>query len=206
MTATSWTITNTEWVNIGTGPLVVTLTEWKPLYVVVSDTKPAIDAEAQFIIGQGPSGIMRVFWNSEIVWLKCADVFPATTIAVDTDIVIEPQTLITTEQFKLDTGTKTASATAGAATLDKSSGKITSESLTTAAGATYTLTLTDSQIAAADLVFASVALGSATTGMPTITTIKPAAGSVVIIVQNIHASAALNGTIVIAFAVIKGAA
>ena len=109
----------------------------------------------------------------------------------------------TVSQFHLDTGTKTATATAGAATLNKMSGTVTSESLTTAAGATYTLTVTDSDIAAADIVGAAVQLGTATTGMPTITTTTPAAGSVVIVVQNIHASAALNGTIKIAFWVLK---
>jgi len=111
--------------------------------------------------------------------------------------------LISGGSFQLDTGTKTATATAGAATLAKDSGKITSEALTTAAGATYTLTLTNTAIAAADMVFASVALGTATTGMPVVTRVTPAAGSVVIIVQNIHASAALNGTIVISFMVAK---
>lgn len=104
---------------------------------------------------------------------------------------------------KVDTGTKTAAASAGAATLNKSAGVITSEALTTAAGATYTLTLTDSTIAAADQVMASVALGTATTGMPVVATVTPAAGSVVIVAQNIHASAALNGTIKIAFVVFK---
>ena len=97
----------------------------------------------------------------------------------------------------------TASATAGAATLAKDGGVITSESLTTAAGATYTLTITDTVIAAADLVFASVSLGTSTTGTPAITTVTPAAGSLVIVVQNIHASAAFNGTIKIAFMAIK---
>jgi hypothetical protein len=103
----------------------------------------------------------------------------------------------------IDSGTKTATATAGAATLSKGSGVITSEALTTAAGATYTLTLTNTAIAAADMVFASVANGTATTGTPVVATVKPAAGSVVIIIQNIHASAAVNGTLKIAFAVLK---
>lgn len=111
--------------------------------------------------------------------------------------------LISGGALQVDTGTKTATATGGAATLAKDSGKITSESLTTAAGATYTLTLTNSAIAAADMVFASVALGTATTGMPVITRVTPGATSVVIVVQNIHASAALNGTIVISFLVAK---
>jgi hypothetical protein len=103
----------------------------------------------------------------------------------------------------IDSGTKTAAATAGAATLNKSAGVITSEALSTAAGASYTLTLTDSQIAAADQVFASVGYGTSTTGTPSVTRITPAAGSVVIIVQNVHASAALNGTIKVAFFVLK---
>jgi hypothetical protein len=105
--------------------------------------------------------------------------------------------------FAIDSGTKTAAATAGTATLSKSAGVITSEALSTAAAASYTLTLTNTVIAAADQVFASVALGTATTGTPVITSVKEAAGSVVIIVKNIDASAALNGTIKIKFAVLK---
>lgn len=105
--------------------------------------------------------------------------------------------------LQLDSGTKTATATAGAATLNKDSGKITTESLTTAKGAEYTLTLTNSAIAAADMVFASVALGTATTGLPMVTTITPAAGSVVIKVLNNDANDALNGTLKISFMVLK---
>lgn len=110
--------------------------------------------------------------------------------------------LVTAESLKLDTGTKTATATTGAATLSKTAGAVTSEALTTAAGATYTLTLTNTKIAAASQVFASVKYGTATAGMPAVTMVTPAAGSVDIIVQNVHASAALDGTIVISFMVL----
>lgn len=72
---------------------------------------------------------------------------------------------------------------------------ITTEALTTAAGATYTLTITDASISATSIVFVTVGLGSSTTGTPALTTVTPGAGSVVIIVQNIHATAALNGTL-----------
>ena len=99
----------------------------------------------------------------------------------------------------VDAGTKTATATAGAATLNKGSGIITSEVLTTAAGATYTLTITNSTIVASDQVFASVQMGTATTGMPVITTTSVSANTITTVVQNIHASAALNGTIQISF-------
>ncbi|MBX9593931.1 MAG: hypothetical protein K2X46_06185 [Roseomonas sp.] len=110
---------------------------------------------------------------------------------------------VTATPLRVDIGTKTAAATAGAATLDKLAGVITSEALTTAAGASYTLTLTNSTIAAADQVFASVGYGTSTTGAPVVTRVTPAAGSVVVVVQNIHASAALNGTIRISFLVVK---
>ena len=111
--------------------------------------------------------------------------------------------LETVGSLKVDTGTKTATASSGAATLNKSAGVVTSEALTTAAGATYTRTLTNSVVAAADQVFASVNLGAGTGGTPTIASVTPAAGSVVIVVQNIHASAAFNAAIKILFHVLK---
>lgn len=110
---------------------------------------------------------------------------------------------IETSQLSLGKGTKTASATSGAATLSQPSGKITSEALTTAAAATYTLTLTNTKIVATDIVLVSVAYGSATAGAPVVQLVTPAAGSVVIIIKNVHASSALDGTIVISYAVVK---
>jgi hypothetical protein len=109
----------------------------------------------------------------------------------------------TTNTFALDTGTKTATATAGAATLNKSSGKITTEALTTAGLTTYTLTLTNSQIAAADTVFVSLANGTNSTGIPTVGLVTPGVGSVVIIINNAAAVTAFNGTLVISFACMK---
>lgn len=95
----------------------------------------------------------------------------------------------------------TATATAGAATLNNRFGVITSEALTTAQDASYTLTVTNSQIAATDMVFVSVANGTNSQGTTVVTKVTPAAGSLVVIVTNKHASAvALNGTLKIAFA------
>jgi hypothetical protein len=96
-------------------------------------------------------------------------------------------------------GTKTATATAGAATLNQPSGTITSEALTTAAGATYTLTITNNTIGTTDQVFASVANGTNSAGTPTVTTVAPGNGQIVAIVRNAHASAAFNGTIKVTF-------
>jgi hypothetical protein len=126
-----------------------------------------------------------------------------TTPAAAAVTTLSTSGLATVASAKLDTGTKTSSATSGAATLNKMSGVITSEALTTAKGAFYTLTLTNSSIAAADIVFASVQLGTSTTGTPIITTVTPAAGSVVIAVFNDDAANAFNGTIKISFAVFK---
>ncbi len=98
-------------------------------------------------------------------------------------------------------GSGTATATAGAATLNNRFRKVTSEALTTAQNGVYTLTITNSAVAADDIVMASVANGTNTQGTPTVTREQPAAGSLVILISNLHASAqALNGTIVVSFA------
>ena len=96
---------------------------------------------------------------------------------------------------------KTATGSSNAATLNAPSGVVTTESVTTAAGATFTETITDDDVAAADVCIASVT--TAGTGTPAVTKVTPAAGSLVIIVQNIHASAAFNNTLKIAFACFK---
>lgn len=96
----------------------------------------------------------------------------------------------------------TATATAGAATLNGYVGTITSEALTTAAAAEYTLTLSNSVLAVGDIVLPSVdANGSA--GTPGIGGCTVTAGQVVITVTNLHASAAFDGAIKINFVVVK---
>ena len=107
------------------------------------------------------------------------------------------------ENLSVGSGVKTATAVAGAVTLNKTSGYIVSESLTTAAGATYTLTITNSAIVAVDTAFASVQMRGSTTGLPHIATVSTSAGALTIVVRNAHASAALNGTISVSFLVIK---
>lgn len=100
------------------------------------------------------------------------------------------------------TGSGTATAVAGAATLANRFGKITTEALTTAAAASYTLTITNTAVKATDMVVGSIAYGTATTGEPAISRITPADGSLVIIVRNNAAAAAVNGTLVISYAAI----
>jgi hypothetical protein len=94
-----------------------------------------------------------------------------------------------------------ATAANGAATLDAVSGVITTEALDTAAGAYYTLTLTNSFIKATSKVLPTLDYGSNTTEvlMGTVTT---AAGRAVFKVKNSHATAAMNGTLKIGFLVV----
>ena len=127
----------------------------------------------------------------------------ALSVASLSSTTVDSSGRTTAGSLALDSGTKTAAATAGAATLNKDAGVITSEALTTAAAAAYTLTITNSSIAAADQVFASLQNGTNSAGIPVIERVTPGAGSVVIVVRNLHAADALNGTIKIAFAVLK---
>ena len=96
----------------------------------------------------------------------------------------------------------TATATAGAATLNDPSGIITTENLTTAAGATYTLTLTNSAIDANSLVMVNVSNGTNTTGVPVVSTVKATLHQVVIVILNAATITAFSGgTLAIGFTV-----
>lgn len=99
-----------------------------------------------------------------------------------------------------DTGTATS--TAAAATVSKQSGIVTSEALTTAAGASWDLVLTNTKIAATSKVFASVQNGTNSQGIPVVGAITPGSGSATIKVFNLHASQAFNGTIKVTFGIV----
>lgn len=106
------------------------------------------------------------------------------------------------EGISSEVGTGTASS--AAVTINKRFGIITSESLTTAQNAVATITLTNSEVAAGDLVLATLGNGSNTQGTPTLTRSTVTANTVTFKISNLHASSeALNGTLIIYFAVIK---
>ena len=95
-----------------------------------------------------------------------------------------------------------ATAASGAATLNASVGTVTSEALTTAQNAIYTLTITNDQVSADSVCLASVTDGTNTQGTPMVVRVTPADGSLVVTVANKHAtSQALNGTIKVNFSV-----
>lgn len=133
--------------------------------------------------------------------LAAASITGSETIPADTNLArgAAPQTVAITsanlKTYAQGGAIVTATGASNASTANGERVIITTEALTTAAGATFTETITDSSVVAASLANCSVALGTATTGMPAVTTTTPGAGSLVVIVQNIHASAALNGTI-----------
>ena len=119
---------------------------------------------------------------------------------------VQPQTVAATAfqvaAIAAAAAAQTASATAGAATKNTNLGVITSESISTAAGSNYTLTLTNSVVTATSAVQAAAYLGTSTAGGPLqVVSVTPASGSVVIVVKN-AGTAALNGTIVIPYQVL----
>lgn len=97
--------------------------------------------------------------------------------------------------FSWQSTINTATASSWAATCNWILVQVTSESLTTAAAAEYTLTLTNNKIKAGSVIFASVWLGTSTAWTPWIWWVTASNGSVVITVTNLHASDAFNGTI-----------
>lgn len=99
----------------------------------------------------------------------------------------------------------TATAASGAATCNGYLCRITSESLTTAAAAEYTLTLTNDKIDANSVLFTSAAKGTSTQGTVIAGGAKAGAGTATIVVSNVHASEALNGTIIIDVLVVNPA-
>lgn len=101
----------------------------------------------------------------------------------------------------LDSGT--CASTAAACTLNKQAGIITSESLVTAAAGTWPLVLTNSLISASSNIIAQATWGTATGGTPLVTKITPGAGSATIVVTNISAGTALNGTILLSFTLLN---
>lgn len=96
----------------------------------------------------------------------------------------------------------TATATAGAATLANKCGVITTEALTAPAGSIYTLTLTDTVIAATDIILFSVGNGTNTTGLAIQGQATAAAGSATITFRQANATN-FNGTMLIQYFVFK---
>ena len=102
----------------------------------------------------------------------------------------------------LSAGITTGTAASGAVTVTGQLAVITTEALTTAAGADYTLTVTDTRIDAGCAVFVTVGNGTNTTVPYFAHSVAVSEDTAVILVRNAHASAALNGTLKITILVL----
>lgn len=99
--------------------------------------------------------------------------------------------------------TQATSASTGV-TLNKVTGQITTVALTTAAAAEERFTVTNSTVAATDVVALSTTYNG--NGTPMLSAVNVTAGAFDVVVTNAHASAAFNAVMVINFAVVKGVA
>ena len=88
--------------------------------------------------------------------------------------------------------------TSNAGTLATTSGLVTTESLSTAAGATQGFTVTNSLVAATSNIVIDVHNGTNQFGAPALQSLTPAAGSFSAVIVN-NGTAAFNGTLQIPF-------
>lgn len=146
------------------------------------------------------NGVTTVFPNNVVSELGSTFLIPVDTGLPNGQV---PQTVAATvfQLAALSTEflANTATSTAGAATLNTKGGTITTESLSTAVGSTYTFTLTDSQVTAAgNPVQVAMYSKTNTGGIIALTSTTNAAGSVVWVFTNVGTTA-FNGTMTIVF-------
>jgi len=89
--------------------------------------------------------------------------------------------------------------------LDAIAGTITTVSTTLAAAAEADFVVTNSKVAATDVVVANIK-STASAGTPLVSVVAVAAGSFTVRITNLHASAALDNTLLINFVVVKAQA
>src|SRR5262245_7501003 len=110
-------------------------------------------------------------------------------------------------QFVLTQPNTTGTSSAGAVTVAASgSGKITTESVNTAAAGTYALAITNPLVEAGDIGLCAFAQGTNSAGTPLATFTTVAAGVLTCRIYNGHATNAFNGTFVVSYLIIKQSA
>lgn len=107
-------------------------------------------------------------------------------------------------QIDVDSSTTTAVGTGGTstATLSKMAGVVTTDAITTAAAANHVMTITNTLVAAGDIVQISQNGGANSAGTPLFSAVA-GAGTITVTIFNKHASAAFNGTLIFSFLVLK---
>lgn len=128
-----------------------------------------------------------------------------TNIGIDSGslLVVSPTDYIGYQTGAGGAVTQITSASTGV-TLSKPCGQITTVALTTAAAAEEEFTVTNTLVAATDVVVVGTTYAGA--GTPIVAVKGVAAGSFKIVITNVHASNALNAVLVVNFAVIKSVA
>lgn len=103
---------------------------------------------------------------------------------------------------RIDLDSATATLSSHAATITKWSAVITTEALTTAAGASQAFAITKTGVAAGDIAVVNRVGGTSTAGIPLLRTVCTS-NTVTVTVDNAHASAALNGTLIFNLVIFK---
>lgn len=103
---------------------------------------------------------------------------------------------------RIDLDSETATLSSHAVTLTKWAAVITTEALTTAAGSSQAFVITKTGVAAGDIAVVNMVGGSSTTGTPLLRT-ACTSNTVTVTVDNKHASAALNGTLIFNLIIFK---
>lgn len=110
-------------------------------------------------------------------------------------------TIVQGSNWAGDVPCSSGTATGNAPTLNADEGVVTSAALTTAAGATATITVTNSQVKVGSIIKATISGGTSTTGTPLLLSAVPTANTLTINIYNAHATAAFNGTLAVSFSV-----
>ena len=144
------------------------------------------DAASVYLAGVVAAGTNMTLTRAYTLWVDAGE------IRADGGITIADR----------GTVTQITSITTGV-TLDNRSGAITTVSTTLAAAGEAEFVLTNSTIGANDVVIVNLA-STTSAGTPAVVVSRVAAGSCTLMVQNLHATAALDNTLVINFVVIGG--
>jgi hypothetical protein len=101
-----------------------------------------------------------------------------------------------------DTVIGTGTASAGAVTINKIYGRVITESYTTLAGGSETLQINNTFASVGDVVLTNV-YGAPGAGSPVISSVSCIGGAIILIIHNVHLSAAFSGTYVVNYVIFK---
>lgn len=102
----------------------------------------------------------------------------------------------------IDLDSSTGTCVSNAVTISKQAGVVTTEALTTAGGATQAIVITNTLVAAGDIVLVQWAGGTNTTKNFTLSAVTTS-NTITVTIANNTAATALNGTIIFNFVVFK---